>query len=417
MRKYKSEPKSSKKGQRLLLFVIIGSIFLMLSCNRVKNKGDITDISVPTDRQHDTVQAGEMYSPPLTGTVCSFMNCDTGRMIRFEQNEYFKLTAVDQGETHFMITDETGNVYYRVLNGALIESDSPQIIEILPAAQQKYRLRTENGEYIRDNDHGSHNTAVLAEDTNGDDISCYWYLTEEGKSQPIRIMPLGDSLTNGVDLSIPASAHTGYREILCSVIAAQDPSFRFVFVGSQRSGGSTKAGSPLLYRHEGHNAYVIRDIYHIDPYYGIFDNVEPWLCKYCPDVILLMIGTNDIMLTCHAFSEDVCQQLVSNWEMLVERLMLAVPQNGAVIAASVPPANISASFTSAVLTFNKQIRDCTAKLAEGQPSLIFTDVFSVITDHMTKESVFSWDGLHFNENGYRMIANQFAEALCTIPKQ
>jgi lysophospholipase L1-like esterase len=94
------------------------------------------------------------------------------------------------------------------------------------------------------------------------------------KSDPIRIMPLGDSITWGVG----SNSNDSYRSALFWRLGAAGVNVDFV--GSQRSGAGRDRD------HEGHKGWTIAQI---------ADHVDEWLATYGPDVILLHIGTNDMM--------------------------------------------------------------------------------------------------------------------------
>src|SRR4030042_494207 len=94
---------------------------------------------------------------------------------------------------------------------------------------------------------------------------------------PVKIMPLGDSITYGV-----GSTDNGYRGPLGVNLATIDCNFDFV--------GSQPTPAP---DHEGHPGW------HADgcpiPSLGdILDNVYNWLTANPADIVLLHIGTNDI---------------------------------------------------------------------------------------------------------------------------
>jgi lysophospholipase L1-like esterase len=90
--------------------------------------------------------------------------------------------------------------------------------------------------------------------------------------QPIRIMPLGDSITVGVG----SATRSGYRPDLVKRLAAAG--VRADFVGTQQSGTGPDIDN------EGHVGWSIEQI---------AARVDEWLDLYEPDVILLHIGTND----------------------------------------------------------------------------------------------------------------------------
>jgi lysophospholipase L1-like esterase len=90
----------------------------------------------------------------------------------------------------------------------------------------------------------------------------------------LRIMPLGDSLTDG--LTVPG----GYRVELWRQIAVAG--LHDHFVGSLESG----PGDLPERRHEGHSGLRIDQIQ---------EHAAKWVSSAQPDVVLLMIGTNDVL--------------------------------------------------------------------------------------------------------------------------
>lgn len=94
---------------------------------------------------------------------------------------------------------------------------------------------------------------------------------------PTRIMPLGASSTEG--LGSPATG--GYRGPLFDRLAAAGiPSD---FVGSQHQGSAPAVRDP---DHEGHSGWTINDMK---------PKVRGWIREHKPDIILLHMGTNDLV--------------------------------------------------------------------------------------------------------------------------
>jgi lysophospholipase L1-like esterase len=90
---------------------------------------------------------------------------------------------------------------------------------------------------------------------------------------PLRLMPLGDSITWGVG----SPSGNSYRSFLWNKLAAEGHSLDFV--GSGRSGTMSDPDN------EGHSGW------RIDQIAGIADSV---LARYRPNVVTLEIGTNDL---------------------------------------------------------------------------------------------------------------------------
>lgn len=91
---------------------------------------------------------------------------------------------------------------------------------------------------------------------------------------PVRIMPLGDSITWGVG----SAATNSYRTDLYWRLAGAG--IPVDFVGSMRSGQSPDPDN------EGHKGWTIAQI---------AEHVDDWMAAYRPDVVLLHIGTNDMV--------------------------------------------------------------------------------------------------------------------------
>jgi lysophospholipase L1-like esterase len=92
---------------------------------------------------------------------------------------------------------------------------------------------------------------------------------------PIKVMPLGDSITYGVG----SQTLNSYRIDLQNRLKAAGMTVDFV--GSQKHGSPSTADLD----HEGHSGWTIA---------GIAAQVDGWLATYQPDAVLLHIGTNDL---------------------------------------------------------------------------------------------------------------------------
>jgi len=109
-----------------------------------------------------------------------------------------------------------------------------------------------------------------------------------GCDRPVRIMPLGDSITTGSSSLLTDNNYKiGYRQKLyLDLISAGDS---VDFVGSLQSGASVPPSFDL--DHEGHPGYYAYEPANAT---NVANNVFNWLGQNPADVILLHIGTNDI---------------------------------------------------------------------------------------------------------------------------
>jgi lysophospholipase L1-like esterase len=162
-----------------------------------------------------------------------------------------------------------------------------------------------------------------------------------GVDVPLRIMPMGDSITEGVcdteaNCNIPFIASPGqgdgvpscswslnpdnpkaigYRAFLRDKIAAKGLEMTYV--------GSTSVVEGLS--HEGHSAWTITDLDYC------VQNGD-WLEKGEPNVILLHIGTND------ANSARTPDEMAASLQTLLEHIYAKVPATTEVIVAQIIPA-------------------------------------------------------------------------------
>jgi lysophospholipase L1-like esterase len=102
-----------------------------------------------------------------------------------------------------------------------------------------------------------------------------------------RIMPLGDSITDGVERYHPATGNlpavasrTGYRKALRERLVAAG--YAVDLVGGERSGSAAAFADA---EHEGHPGYRQSNVR---------DGIVSWLARSPADVVLLHVGTNDI---------------------------------------------------------------------------------------------------------------------------
>jgi lysophospholipase L1-like esterase len=205
------------------------------------------------------------------------------------------------------------------------------------------------------------------------------------------IMPLGDSITLGVNGGYRNNLYTGLQQNNCGVD----------FVGTQSDVNTRVADKD----HEGHPGFTIGDI---------ANSVNAWLASTQPNSILLMIGTND---TAWWTNEDGTE-IGARHNALIDQLRAARP-NAWIFVASIPPQTsvlihgkpdgnaTTTSVDRAVLTqdFNAAIRGNVAvRVAAGQ-RVRFVDVNSVLT------TADLYDGIHPTEAAHAKVAQVFLDGI------
>jgi hypothetical protein len=188
-------------------------------------------------------------------------------------------------------------------------------------------------------------------------------------SQPVRIMPLGSSSTVGTG----SLATAGYRGPLQVLLVHDD--IAYDMVGSQHSG-------PLSLRdrdHEGHAGWTMTRMQPL---------VAGWVGRAHPDVILLQVGTNDLLTGASAATtarrlDTMLNTISATWPAEVIVAGVWAPLRGHAAARAE-----YARLASMVVARHR---------ATGQP-MTFVDTSTLVAP------VDLFDGLHPDASGYRKIA-------------
>ncbi|WFE97783.1 cellulose binding domain-containing protein [Micromonospora sp. WMMD987] len=191
----------------------------------------------------------------------------------------------------------------------------------------------------------------------------------------VRVMPLGDSITDG--FNVPG----GYRIELWQRLVADG--YRVDFVGSMFNGPSNLGD----HDHEGHSGWTIAQI---------DANVVNWLRNTTPRTVLLHIGTNDMYNASGA---------PARLSTLIDKITNTAP-NADVFVATIIPRN---GTESAVRTFNAAIPGIVQSKVSAGKRVHLVDMFSAVgTGDLA-------DGIHPNATGYRKMATTWYNALRAVP--
>ncbi|MBP2329707.1 lysophospholipase L1-like esterase [Kibdelosporangium banguiense] len=198
---------------------------------------------------------------------------------------------------------------------------------------------------------------------------------------PVRIMPLGDSITAGPGcwraLLWDRLQRAGYTNI--------------DFVGTQTGGGCSV---PHDGDHEGHGGYSATGI-------ANQNQLPPWLQATRPDIVLMHLGTNDLWggtigtdAILAAYSKLVDQMRASNANMKI------------LVAQIIPmePANCTGC-AQRVVALNNAIPGWAAGKSTSQSPIVVVDQwtgFNAATD--------TNDGVHPIDSGFQKMANRWYPA-------
>lgn len=198
---------------------------------------------------------------------------------------------------------------------------------------------------------------------------------------PLRVMPLGDSITDGLQTL------GGYRTDLWQYMTADGR--RVDFVGS-RSNGPPQLGDR---DEEGHPGWRIHQL---------AAHVQSWLRTYHPDVVLLHIGTNDII------QRRALRNAPARLAALVDLITATAPDAKVYVATLVPLADPAGD--RLVRRYDAAIpRIVSARAARGG-HVHLVDMRTALT-----KADLSTDGVHPSTGGYSKMAARWYAALTGVP--
>ncbi|GAA4635351.1 hypothetical protein GCM10023196_080480 [Actinoallomurus vinaceus] len=196
-------------------------------------------------------------------------------------------------------------------------------------------------------------------------------------SPPLRVMPLGDSITDG--LQVPG----GYRTDLWQFMAADGMAADFV--GSQASGPAQLPDRD----HEGHPGWRMGQIYL---------QVRSWLRSYRPQVVLLDIGTNDIL------QNKELEHAPSRLSMLINLITTTSPETRVYVATIGPFARPIDE--ARAQRYNAAIPTITRSLAQRGRRVQTVDMHAALG-----KGDLASDGIHPTAGGYSKMAARWYSAL------
>ncbi len=192
-------------------------------------------------------------------------------------------------------------------------------------------------------------------------------------------MPLGDSNTFGI--FVPG----GYRLKLYQNLTADGINVNFV--GSLSNGPDSLPSKS----NEGHSGWTIGNI---------SDAVDGWLKTYNPQIVLLMIGTNNI-----AAGQDI-PSMERQLAALLDQITRDLPQ-AQVVVASIPPIAWPPDNAN-VLLYNAAIPGIVAAKAAQGEHVVFTDMYNAVP--LSDLASYA----HLNADGYDKMADAWYSALKSL---
>lgn len=206
-------------------------------------------------------------------------------------------------------------------------------------------------------------------------------------ARPVRILPLGDSITEGFGAS-----HSTWRYFLWHRLRSSGRDVNFV--GNEYG---IHEGLPLHadfdQSHEGHSGWKAD---------RILANARAYAARTRPDVVLLHVGTNDVK------QRETNATTITEIRGIIRELRVARPRVAVVLAQLIPLRNRD----DVIQRLNDRIAALAAELSRPDSRVVTVD------QHARFDlAVHSDDGTHPNLRGDRLMARRWARALQPLVKK
>jgi len=255
----------------------------------------------------------------------------------------------------------------------------------------------------------------------------------------LKIMPLGDSITEGVETDAGGGVnHGGYRFGLWNLLQSNDSPLKgnVDFVGSQSTPGEHFGGltgdQDYDADNEGHSGYTVNNI---------FNNLDGYFSANSPDVILLNIGVNDLAQH-HDPASTTGENDLYN---LIEKIFYERPSVHLYVSSILgvpdnyvwgPPPGYSdvAAFQAAIQEYNAKIPGLVNTFKALGDNITFVDMYDTLgyseaENDSASHTDFTWvtntnqgslfgkigPGIHPSWDGYNKMAQTWYNALVPEP--
>ncbi len=254
------------------------------------------------------------------------------------------------------------------------------------------------------------------------------------EGEALKIMCVGDSITDGY-----IDGNNGYRKYLC--YGLQQEGIAYDMVGAQNSWTNEATynwnGITITYdpAHCGHSGYAIQQYNGRSGIYEVLFGNGNQIDTYDPDMILLQIGTNDLLdarLNPVSNTGDITSttSAIERLETLVDKILESSDASDTLFLASVPyidtevradwlgsygwiggidttnPEALYEAVYGAVDTYNSQVKALAEEKAAAGYNVEFCDINSVVD---VKNGLY--DGVHPNETGYAAMGQLWSDTL------
>jgi lysophospholipase L1-like esterase len=209
-------------------------------------------------------------------------------------------------------------------------------------------------------------------------------------------MPFGDSITEGAP-----NNNGGYRIELFHL--AHQAGKNITFVGSNSNGPAQVDGVAFPPENEGHGGYTIDNE---TGHNGISPLVSTVMPTYKPDIITLMIGTND------AFYNIDMANAPTRLGNLIDSIYAQLPDVLLIVAQIIPTADDPTN--ARIQTYNAAIPAVVQARATAGKHIRLVNMWPVVANVANYKTTILVDTWHPNSTGYVDIGTAWYNALSDV---
>lgn len=233
----------------------------------------------------------------------------------------------------------------------------------------------------------------------------------EDPDADLKLMPIGDSITHGYEVE------GGYRKYLSHFLSENGYDIDFVGPNSNYPETFEYNGETVTYDsdHAGYSGYAIQYMTGTETRQGILETLRSgnYLAAYQPDIVLLQIGTNDVL---SAYNDGITDRL----ENLINYIIGELDSDSVVFVTTIPDIDVAAVYDwfwaygevkynnteeefagivqDYIDTYNASIPNLVTKMQGEGKNVRFADIHSVINKDTDLK-----DGVHPHEQGYEKM--------------
>lgn len=145
-------------------------------------------------------------------------------------------------------------------------------------------------------------------------------------------------------------------------------------------------------------------------------SIRDWVQSTKPDVVLMMLGTNDFFGSDER-GDNTSNYLTKSLQGIIDEILLLRPQ-ARIVVASVPPfkwdIKNGVDTNQTKTKVNAFLKQRVQKLRAQGKQIFFLDMHAAVLAQLKQDDILSSDGVHFSDSGNKFIAQQWIRILKTL---